>query len=412
MDQLVDIDLVLLPLCYIFSAGMSILIINYLFISHRKYQYLLESPKKYQFTKSWLLNIDANNVLIKQIDLFCKDNNVYKNGAIVSLSGGVDSMVTLAILLYLKSIHHFNIYAATIDYGLRKESNDETKFLIEYCKLYGIECSVSRITNVSRKKDNSGARTEFEEKSRDIRFNTYKDIIQSNNLDQTTGVFVAHHQDDIIENIFTNTMRGGNLLDLEVMKPISKNREVNIFRPLLPFKKQIIYDFAHKYDIPYFLDTTPKWSNRGKMRNEIFPLLDDVFGASWRDNIKQIGNQSNQWGSIINTNILTPLYNQVSFHSVYINDEPVKKYISIPVNKEQPDFIYYYVIMNSLHAIGEKMIKKTSIERVIQLIHKNVSKIIPLDGHRYCLLSRDKQNIEIFNQNLHKYIITTMEFDF
>jgi tRNA(Ile)-lysidine synthetase-like protein len=344
-----------------------------------------------------LSKINNNNPLVKQIDQFCKENDIYANGAIVSLSGGVDSMVTLAILLYLKTIHNFNIYTATIDYGLRKESNDETRFLIDYAKFYGIVYNVSYITDVSRKKENSGTRTDFEERSRDIRFNAYKEIIETNKLNSNVGVFVAHHQDDIIENIFTNSMRGGNLLDLEVMKPISKNREVNIFRPLLQFKKQVIYDFAHEYGIPYFLDTTPKWSNRGKMRNEIFPLLDDVFGTSWRYNIKNIGTQSNQWGSYINQMVLVPLFNQVELHNT-----DIKKYIKISVINEQPDFIYHSVIMNSLHSIGEKMLKKTSVERIIDLIHKNEPKLIPLDGHRSGIFTRDKKYIVIFNQTVCK----------
>lgn len=400
MNQLVDIDLMLIPICSILTIGLSILMVNYFVVSPRKYQYLLESPKNYRFNKSWLTKINKNNELVKQIEQFCQENDIYKNGAIVSLSGGVDSMVTLAILLYLKSIHKFNIYTATIDYGLRKESNDESRFLIDYAKFYGIQHRVSYVTSVSRKKENSGARTDFEERSRDIRFNTYKEIIEYNKLNVSVGVFVAHHQDDIIENIFTNTMRGGNLLDLEVMKPISTNREVNIFRPFLQFKKQVIYDFAHEYGIPYFLDTTPKWSNRGKMRNEIFPLLDDVFGMSWRDNIKNIGNQSNQWGSHINNKILSPLFNQVE-----VKNSSIRKYVSIPVNKEQPDFLYYYIIMNSLHSIGEKMIKKTSVERILDLIHKNESKMIPLDSHRSVIFTLDKKRIVIFNQSTHKYIL-------
>ena len=95
-------------------------------------------------------------------------------------------------------------------------------------------------------------------------------------------------------------MRGANLLDLEVMKPISKIHGVNLYRPFLGFKKQVIYDFAHKYGVPYFLDTTPKWSKRGKMRNEIFPLLDSVFGVDWRNKLKQLGTQSNERGNYIN----------------------------------------------------------------------------------------------------------------
>ena len=232
-------------------------IINYIrviFCCQTKFQYLLEYPKNFKFKKD--IPKFENCELIETIDKFCIENNVYKTGAIVSLSGGVDSMVLLNILLHLQKKHPwFEIYTSTIDYGLREESKDESSFIQEYTERYNIKSYVSGVLGVSRKKEDSGSRSEFEEQSRRIRFDSYKLIIEDNNLCPTTGVFVAHHQDDIIENIFTNSMKGGNLLDLEVMKPISKIHDVTMFRPLLKFKKQVIYDFAHKYGIPYFLAT-------------------------------------------------------------------------------------------------------------------------------------------------------------
>ena len=242
--------------------------------------------------------------MIKCLDEFCIKNSLKDKAIIISLSGGVDSMVTLAILIYLQKTYNFTIFTASIDYGLRNESNDESEFLIQYTKTFGIKSYVSYVRGFSRKKNDSGSRSEFEEESRNLRFNTYKKIIDENNLEKDTGVFVAHHQDDIVENIFTNSMKGANLLDLEVIKEINTIHNVKIFRPFIGFKKQVIYDFAHKYGIPYFLDTTPKWSKRGKMRNEIFPLLDSVFGQDWRNKMKQLGSQSNEWGNYIDKYII------------------------------------------------------------------------------------------------------------
>ena len=96
-------------------------------------------------------------------------------------------------------------------------------------------------------------------------------------------------------------MRGHNILDIEVMKHISNINNVNIYRPLLSYRKSEILRFAEIYKIPYFLDTTPKWSRRGRMRNEIFPLFTDVFSSSWKTKFKEIGTQSNNWSKTINT---------------------------------------------------------------------------------------------------------------
>ncbi len=357
-----------------------------------KYQYLLESPNNYKFDSNYLdLVTYESSPLIKCLDDFCKANSIYNNkGIIVSLSGGVDSMVTLAILIFLKKTHNFEIYTASIDYGLREESNDESNFLLEYTKTFGIKSYVSYVSGVSRKKEDSGSRSEFEEESRSLRFNTYKKIIMENDLDKDTGVFVAHHQDDIVENIFTNSMRGGNLLDLEVMKSSNVIHDVKILRPFIGFKKQVIYDFAHKFGVPYFLDTTPTWSKRGKMRNEIFPLLDSVFGVDWRNKLKHLGTQSNEWGNYIDKYIINPWLSEV---------KKGKAGLIIPI-RDQPILIYSNIIMKSLHSIGQTMLKKTSMDKINELIETKHSKSVTLDGTRICALIDSNTKLLIIDTSL------------
>jgi len=362
-------------------------------ITKNKYQYLLESPKNYFFEPEYINSIKKkSSPLIKCIDDFCQNNSIYEKGAIVSLSGGVDSMVTLVILLYLQKTHKFPIFTASIDYGLREESTDESHFLNEYTKMFGIKSYISYVKKFSRKKEDSGSRSDFEEESRNIRFNTYKQIIKENQLDSDVGVFISHHQDDIIENIFTNSMKGANLLDLEVMKPVSNIMCINLFRPFLGFKKQTIYDFANNYGIPYFLDTTPKWSKRGKMRNEIFPLIDSIFGSDWRNKLKQLGTQSNEWREYINTYVIDPWFKEIQLGQTGI---------IIPI-KEQTRLIYSNILIKSLHSIGEHMLKKTSIDKIMELINKKTSntiKLIPLDSFRYGMLIKNNQYLVIFNSN-------------
>jgi tRNA(Ile)-lysidine synthetase-like protein len=349
----------------------SVITIGNRFFKQNKFQYLLESPNNYNFDSNYLdlVKYDSSP-LIKCLDEFCIKNSLKDKAIIISLSGGVDSMVTLAILMYLKKNYNFTIFTASIDYGLRNESNDESEFLIQYTKTFGIKSYVSYVRGFSRKKNDSGSRSEFEEESRNLRFNTYKKIIDENNLEKDTGVFVAHHQDDIVENIFTNSMKGANLLDLEVIKEINTIHNVKIFRPFIGFKKQVIYDFAHKYGIPYFLDTTPKWSKRGKMRNEIFPLLDSVFGQDWRNKMKQLGSQSNEWGNYIDKYIINPWLSEV---------KKGKAGIIIPL-KDQPILIYSNVIMKSLHSISQSMLKKSSLEKINNLLITKHNKLVTLDG--------------------------------
>jgi len=371
--------------------NLLLIIINYIksFFSFTKeniYQHLLERPRKYFFGKETINSIDLNNDLVKTIDLFCIENNVYQNGALISLSGGVDSMVVISILIRLSLIHSFPIYACSIDYNNREEQTMEIEFLKKFCKYYNVQFYVSEVEGFTRKKNNSGSRTEYEEESRKVRFDLYQKIISETNC---TGVFVGHHKDDIIENIFTNSMKGGNLLDLEVMGKISKIHNVHIFRPLLDYHKNSIYELGHKHEIPYFLDTTPKWSRRGKMRNEIFPLLDNVFSPSWRIKLKDLGDQSNHWGQYINEYIIDPWFKTVK----------IGKYGFIMEFKNEPKLIYSNVLLKVMHSMGRHMLKNTSIDKIINN-HNIYDKQIILDsGMVMYINSLNPNQFIVFHKN-------------
>ena len=44
-------------------------------------------------------------------------------------------------------------------------------------------------------------------------------------------------------------------------------------RSLLNVSKNNIYQFVQKHNIPYVKNSTPEWSQRGKIRNNIVPVL-------------------------------------------------------------------------------------------------------------------------------------------
>ena len=390
-----------MELIYIFLTILTILLICMIILINEigkqmesknytkiNYQYLLESPQKYYFGKEDIDAIDLNNELVKTMNDFCIKNKIYKNGAIISLSGGVDSMVITAILLKLAKIHKFDIFACSLNYNLRDEQRQELEFIEQYCYQNNIYIYTRNVKGYSRKKDDSGPRTEFEEESRKVRFDMYKEIIKEYGC---TGVFVGHHKDDIIENIFTNSMKGGNLLDLEVMKEISNIQGVNIYRPLLEYHKDKIYELSHKHNIPYFLDTTPKWSRRGKMRNEIFPLFDNVFSISWRVKLKDLGEQSNQWGNYINEYVINPWFKEIIFG----------KYGFYMKFKEQPKLIYINVLVKSMHKIGHHMLKSSSLDKILEAKDKKIyNKLINLDsGFSMFIDEQFKDGFIIFNFN-------------
>ncbi len=96
---------------------------------------------------------------------YVKESNNKKY--ILSLSGGVDSMVVATILIYLGC----EVVGIHINYNNREETKDEQKFMEVWCKYNGIKLYVKSIDNVKR---GSIKRSVYECYTRKIRFDLYK----------------------------------------------------------------------------------------------------------------------------------------------------------------------------------------------------------------------------------------------
>jgi tRNA(Ile)-lysidine synthetase-like protein len=323
-------------------------------------QYLLEFPKDYLFGSETFLS-SPEHPLKKVMSDFIKP---YKN-IILSLSGGVDSMVCFALLSLVKEDR--NLTTASINYNLRDESSDELYFIKDYTKKYEKDLNInySITLEISRKKEDSVPRSEFEETSRELRFNLYLDIIKENkwSIDETI-IIVGHHQDDLIENVFNNFMQGRDLTDLTVMREKSLIHGLTIGRPLLSFPKSDIYDFSHKYQIPYFKNTTPIWSKRGQMREILFPLLEKIYGEQWKTKILSQGLVSDSLEELVSNKV------KIDYQE---KNEDKSKIISF--NKRQVldwnQYLWSKKLAEILHSNGEKMVSQKAIKLFLSDLNKN-----------------------------------------
>jgi tRNA(Ile)-lysidine synthetase-like protein len=242
-----------------------------------------------QYSKLEQLNTDFSTLEFNE-DKYC-----------ISLSGGVDSMVLMDILYRQGK----QLIAVHINYNNRIESKIEEEFLKKFCESKNI-IFICHSFNFKR---GTIKRTKYETLTKQIKFKIYKSILGEYNLKY---ILLAHHKDDIIENIFTNFCRGENFLNLSVIKYSNVIMDVNIVRPLINYYKKDIYDYAHFYMIPYFLDTTPDWSVRGKFRKIILPKLYDTF-ASLKTNLLSIAKESDEWGTLIQTRFINKYYLLITF---------------------------------------------------------------------------------------------------
>lgn len=127
--------------------------------------------------------------------------------AIVSLSGGVDSMVIASALAYirdteagLRNVDPDNVLRITaihLDYANRPESSAEASYVERYCRRIGANFICRRIDEVTR---GVTARDDYERIAREIRFELYRrcssEAVEKNgNTNQcSVGVMLGHHR--------------------------------------------------------------------------------------------------------------------------------------------------------------------------------------------------------------------------
>lgn len=191
--------------------------------------------------------------------------SIHHHNVIVSLSGGVDSMICLKLLHQISLRKpEMNLVAVHINYGNRESADEEEEVCRHYCHKLGIKLFVRHITEIKR--DRSFDRDFYEEITRKIRFNAYQEF-------ENYAVVLGHNRDDSLENIFSNIRKQIHYDNLLGMREESNENGVTILRPLLQTSKSTIVDLAIKNGIPFVYDSTPDWSDRGKMRDQLIPSI-------------------------------------------------------------------------------------------------------------------------------------------
>ena len=305
------------------------------------------------FTKEYFIDNCIRN--------FCEKNNKNNknNKFCISLSGGVDSMVLATIMRILGC----ELIGVHINYNNRDETLLEQQFLEEWCKYNDIKLYVKTIENIKRA---NTKRSDYEYITKNMRLDFYKEVLNKENLDL---ILLAHHKDDIVENIFANVCRGRYILDLAVIKEYTTMNNINIGRPLIEFYKQSILEFAEKYQVPYFKDTTPDWSVRGKYRRRIYPLIEDAFTKNVKDNLIGLSVQSYEWNELIKEDIIKPFMNKVKF-TFDINECYVE--FNITKYKNYPLCFWNVVLMNVFNQSGYNCPSRKGIQNYMNNINKDI----------------------------------------
>lgn len=177
---------------------------------------------------------------MKKLEHFLRKNNISKDEYIVvATSGGPDSMFLLNSLYTLG----FNVICAHVNHNVRKVSDDEYKFVENYCNIHNIIFEGMKIEEYN--KDN------FHNEARTIRYDFFKKIVEKYNA---SYLATAHHGDDLVETILMRLSRGSNLNGYKGFSKIEKLENYTLIRPLVEYTKEEIKNKCEKEKIEYVTD--------------------------------------------------------------------------------------------------------------------------------------------------------------
>jgi len=230
-----------------------------------------------------------------------------KDKLLLAVSGGIDSVV----LCELCKQAGFDFFIAHCNFQLRgEESERDERFVRQLGDKYKVEVEVNKFDTEKYASEN---KLSIQEAARDLRYKWFIELCKEKIAeleqqsqksavtvsgwhvpDRRVFVLTAHHADDNIETVLMNFFRGTGLHGLTGIPAEGYYTYYSplIRRPLLPFSKEELIQFAKDNKLDYVEDSSNQSSKytRNFFRNEIIPAITKVYPQAkenLRDNIER-----------------------------------------------------------------------------------------------------------------------------
>ena len=204
---------------------------------------------------------------ISKVKKYIQDNMLLADKArvIIGVSGGADSMALLDILHHLG----YECIVAHCNFHLRgQESYRDEYFVEKVATKYKFEYVSA---NFDTKKYIEEESISLEMAARELRYAWFEKIRKEYKAEK---IAVAHHQDDSVETVLINLIRGTGIRGLSGIPPINGK----VIRPLLCIFREDILQYLKVRHIGFVEDSTNKEDiyTRNKIRLNVIPLLKTI----------------------------------------------------------------------------------------------------------------------------------------
>ena len=210
---------------------------------------------------------------------------------LLACSGGLDSVVLAHLCKALK----FDFALAHCNFSLRgTESDGDEDFVRELASTFEINVYVKQFDTEQYAEEQ---RLSVQMAARELRYKWFDELLQSKRYDY---VLTAHHADDSLETFLINLSRGTGIEGLSGIPQVNGN----VVRPLLPFSRNEIIEYAKSESIQWREDSSNASVKylRNKIRHEIVPGIKEL-NPTFLQNFQHTQHHLRQINDLVNNHL-------------------------------------------------------------------------------------------------------------
>jgi len=312
---------------------------------------------------------------------------------VIGVSGGPDSICLLHILNELKTELNIEIFVAHINHMIRKEAEEETIYVENFCKHLGIQCFTKRIDIIPKSKQE---KIGVEECGRLVRYSFFEEVLNKVNANK---IATAHNANDNAETVLMNIFRGSGTSGLKGIEPIRNNKFI---RPIIECERIEIEKYCEENNLQPKIDKS-NFENvytRNKIRNIFIPQIKEEFNSNIIMSLNRLSKIASEENEFLQKYCKSILENELIIENNLGKEENKELVLDLKKFNSLDNIIKNRIILLSIEKVlgNVQGIEKIHIDDIVKLCEKNI-------GNKY-LMPNKRIKVFVKGGKIYYFFIT------
>ena len=267
---------------------------------------------------------DIQEIVNNNLNHLIANSNIAKNKFILAVSGGIDSIVLLDVILKIIDKTPINLSLFHMNYNMHSNADRMEDLCVKIAHKNKIKIFTKKINS-----NNLFKNTNIEAKARHARYKELSSICSKNKINY---ILTAHHEDDQIETIYMhNEVHNSSWISqigIRAKRNLFKSQifSIDVIRPMLSISKEKITNYAMKNKLKFYNDPSNK--NFRFLRNKIrYQIEDKIQDKKFRTSLLNIAFKNqiriNKISSEINVKTSKILFFSFSDNFIVLNKKEI-----------------------------------------------------------------------------------------